>query len=214
MSNGRSAIHVRRLRTGSPELSLLENDPDDDLAPTTTSSSSSSSPQSNFKVVVVRDSGHYISTLAAGVGSGALASVVCAPLDLVRTRMQVWGDIGVGGASTPMDAIQQILVKEGWRGMFRGLGATLVTVPLFWGVYFPLYDETKHKMRINYPDVNVSIVHMGSAVFTGAVADVICNPLFRLFINCWIINNCVKVPWLRRHEVCWQIMESKSFGGA
>jgi solute carrier family 25 folate transporter 32 len=123
-----------------------------------------------------RDRSHYLSTLAAGVGSGALASILCAPLDLMRTRMQVWGDIS--SQTSTKEAFQQILQKEGWKGMFRGLGATLVTVPLFWGVYFPLYDETKYYVSTNYPDYHPSLVHMGSAVFTGAVADVICNPCF------------------------------------
>jgi solute carrier family 25 folate transporter 32 len=150
-----------------------------------------------------RDWSHYISTFVAGVGSGILASIVCAPLDLMRTRMQVWGDIQqksstAGSTSTtsisttpppppkrqtisPRIAFQELLQREGWRGMFRGLGVTLVTVPLFWGVYFPLYDETKHYLTKHhnqsgqYPD---GIIHMSSAVFTGAVADVICNPLF------------------------------------
>ena len=65
-----------------------------------------------------------------------------------------------------------------YPGMFRGLGVTLVTVPLFWGVYFPLYDETKHYVSQNYPNHHPAVTHMGSAVFTGGVADVICNPLF------------------------------------
>lgn len=131
----------------------------------------------NTSSALKRDRSHYISTLAAGVGSGTLASIVCAPLDLMRTRMQVWREISSTDESTRA-AFQQILQKEGWRGMFRGLGATLVTVPLFWGVYFPLYDETKYYFSTNYPDYHPSMVHMGSAVFTGAVADVICNPCF------------------------------------
>lgn len=67
--------------------------------------------------------------------------------------------------------------------MFRGLGATLVTVPLFWGVYFPLYDETKDFLthRQDVFDVGAyhpGVVHCLSAIMTGAVADVICNPFF------------------------------------
>lgn len=173
----RRPVNIRRLGTGSVELSLLENDPDDPV------------PRPEL-LPVVRDSAHYVSTLAAGVGSGVLSSIICAPLDLVRTRMQVWGEVSASASSssnnttinnknlTPLGAIKEILQKEGWRGMFRGLGATLVTVPLFWGVYFPLYDETKHKVRVQHPDWPPALVHMGAAVFTGAVADVICNPLF------------------------------------
>jgi len=166
-----------------------------------------------------RDHIHYFSTLLAGVGSGALSSFVCAPLDLVRTRMQVWGDIqqeqkakqaqqrqrpkfGTIDSSssssnrtrtstkpvTPAEAFRVILKKEGPKGMFRGLGATLVTVPLFWGVYFPLYDETKHFLQtsrlpqecfgIDLAYYHPGVVHCMSAIFTGAIADLICNPFF------------------------------------
>ena len=135
------------------------------------------------------DRTHFIATFVAGVGSGALASIICAPLDLMRTRMQVWGDIekkststggnGCGGSNGPKAAFSQIIQKEGWIGMFRGLGMTLITVPVFWGIYFPLYDQTKYYLTKEYrPQVSLSLVHMTSAICTGAVADLICNPLF------------------------------------
>eukprot|EP00934_Nitzschia_sp_Nitz4_P003535 Nitzschia sp. Nitz4//scaffold282_size24342//23663//24640//NITZ4_008357-RA/size24342-processed-gene-0.29-mRNA-1//1//CDS//3329545635//3525//frame0 len=125
----------------------------------------------------VRDSAHFYSTFAAGAGSGIFSGIICAPLDLMRTRLQALG--GIRGTPThPGVAFQEILQNEGWPGLFRGLGATLLTVPLFWGVYFPLYDETKYQVSKRFPDVHPSLVHGGSAVFTGAVADVICNPLF------------------------------------
>jgi solute carrier family 25 folate transporter 32 len=63
------------------------------------------------------------------------------------------------------------------------LGATLVTVPLFWGVYFPLYDEMKDVLTnrqsfLDVSDYHPGVVHCLSAIMTGAVADVICNPFF------------------------------------
>jgi solute carrier family 25 folate transporter 32 len=103
---------VSRVSTGSRKLTIRNSN-------------------SNNSNLLPRDRSHYISTLAAGVGSGALASIICAPLDLMRTRMQVWGDISETAdknSRNPKAAFQQILQKEGWKGMFRGLGATLVTV--------------------------------------------------------------------------------------
>ena len=85
-----------------------------------------------------RDDLHVYSTLIAGAGSGALASILCAPLDLIRTRLQVWGDVHRGqhgGMQMIPNMIRDILKQDGWRGCFRGLGATLFTVPAFWGVY-------------------------------------------------------------------------------
>jgi solute carrier family 25 (mitochondrial folate transporter), member 32 len=150
-----------------------------------------------------RDAITVFSTFSAGLGSGFLSSIACAPLDLVRTRLQVWGDVlgpksatttsttssSGGGAVTAKPTttrtppsiyrvLKEIIRQDGYLGCFRGLGATLVTVPLFWGVYFPLYDESKRYLTHHYPDTNIAVLHCGSAVFTGAIADVICNPLF------------------------------------
>lgn len=124
-----------------------------------------------------RDPIYLWSSLVAGVGSGALSSVFCAPLDLIRTRLQVWGDLKLPTSSVK-EAFLNILATEGWRGCFRGLGASLATVPAFWGVYFPLYDDLKRHWRAAQPDTNLSVIHMGSAVAAGAVSDVICNPMF------------------------------------
>mmetsp|Transcript_10622 Transcript_10622/g.25658 ORF Transcript_10622/g.25658 Transcript_10622/m.25658 type:complete len:374 (-) Transcript_10622:140-1261(-) len=147
----------------------------------TDTSSFQPEPPAATKNAETRGWNHFVSTLAAGVGSGALSSTICAPLDLMRTRMQVWGDMSKsfkGEKIKPSEVFQEIYQKEGPKGMFRGLGATLVTVPLFWGVYFPLYDQLKYEAHQRYPEMNLSLVHCGSAVVTGAVADLICNPLF------------------------------------
>lgn len=75
--------------------------------------------------------------LFAGVCSGTATSIVCAPLDLLRTRMQVLGDLA-SASSTPRAAwamIRHMWQTEGVAGYFRGLNATLWTVPAFWGVY-------------------------------------------------------------------------------
>ena len=82
------------------------------------------------------------SSLIAGVSSGAISSTICAPLDLVRTRIQVMGKIPhiqQEGRSfkdhIAVKMFQDIIQKDGLAGCFRGLNATLLTVPTFWGVY-------------------------------------------------------------------------------
>ena len=90
-----------------------------------------------------RDSVTILSTFAGGLGSGFLSSIVCAPLDLLKTRLQVWNDV-MGSTSTNASAnpvslgqqnarpsifhiINDIIKREGPVGLFRGLGVTLVT---------------------------------------------------------------------------------------
>jgi hypothetical protein len=52
----------------------------------------------------------------------------------VRTRMQVWGVVVGGKSQSVVHVIKDIVRTDGFKGLFRGLSATLVTVPLFWGV--------------------------------------------------------------------------------
>jgi len=127
-----------------------------------------------------------ISSLLAGIGSGTIASIVCAPLDLIRTRMQVMGSLTAVEASRNslhiVGALKDIAASDGVRGCFRGLGATLATVPAFWGLYFPLYEYLKEEISRNahqqYYVGNDSLVHMSSAILAGGVADFVCNPMF------------------------------------
>lgn len=127
-----------------------------------------------------------LASLFAGVGSGMASSVACAPLDLVRTRMQVTGSItntkihSVDKASQPlmMKSLRDIIKKDGITGCFRGLGVTLVTVPTFWGVYFPLYEHFKNEMKEDGNIKSFPFIHMSSAILSGAIADFFCNPLF------------------------------------
>lgn len=139
--------------------------------------------------IIITNQQNFVSSLIAGVGSGSLASVVCAPLDLVRTRMQVAGGLEATKNAQSQHAniiksIHEIYLLDGIRGCFRGLGATLATVPTFWGIYFPLYERFKSGIldwSNQYGDGSHNhhaMVHLTSAMSAGAVADVICNPMF------------------------------------
>jgi len=144
-----------------------------------------------------------IFSFMAGIGSGAASSVVCAPLDLIRTRMQVMGDLKLISKHPAMSssiyvALKNTIATDGVRGCFRGLGVTLLNVPTFWGLYFPLYETLKadifHYYIFNWQQetsaqnflddhhTNVrrmpAVVHMTSAILAGAVADFFCNPMF------------------------------------
>jgi len=172
-------------------------------------SSTSSSSQAQIRSIK-KDSNdktkYMISSLFAGIGSGAISSVACAPLDLVRTRLQVMGSLSeaekkassVGVGENPKNisltrALKDVYTREGFKGCFRGLGSTLLTVPFFWGLYFPLYEHLKENVirdKFSFcdddsssfiklsPDGQKAMEHMTSAIMAGAVADFACNPMF------------------------------------
>jgi solute carrier family 25 folate transporter 32 len=143
---------------------------------------------------MIRTSLTAIQSIAAGVGAGLVSSLLCAPLDVAKVRIQVQGTV-VGAmkqsgnlkeTASPMfcsggvwSSLRKIYFQEGIRGLYRGLGPTLITVPLFWGVYWPIYNSTKsHFMLPEYGELSPYLVHMLSAVVSGAIGDVITSPFW------------------------------------
>ena len=118
---------------------------------------------------------HVQSSLLAGVGSGTLSSIVCAPLDLIRTRMQVMGDLKNHSSSTSnpslVSNLRDIVQMDGIRGCFRGLSATLMTVPFFWGLYFPLYEHLKHHFHDLFHSTNVKEYNTNKVTATSTSED-------------------------------------------
>ncbi|KAG8461446.1 hypothetical protein KFE25_001050 [Diacronema lutheri] len=118
----------------------------------------------------------------AGASSGVVCCAVFSPLDVVRTRLQVQG--ALGNASLPVysgivSTLARIQREEGFAGWFRGFAPAILTVPVFWSLYFPLYDRMKpavaHVLRT---DTRSSGVHMFSAVSAGFAINVLTNPLW------------------------------------
>lgn len=80
--------------------------------------------------------------LLSGAIAGSTACVACYPLDLVRTRLttELPGKEQYQGIS---DAFRKILQKEGFQGLYSGLGPTLlVAVPNF-SISYTVYGSLK-----------------------------------------------------------------------
>ena len=188
---GQSESNVSVVAGVSTSLQRRRSTPQDDVIELTTPDV-----EDTF-IIFTPSQQHSIASIFAGVGSGTLSSVICAPLDLVRTRMQVMGDLnkhksGEKIRSRPtiglMQSLKDIVKVDGVRGAFRGLSPTLMTVPSFWGLYFPLYEYVKKDLHNKFQhshlagsqnaDMMQHMIHMGSAIGSGAIADFFCNPMF------------------------------------
>ena len=114
--------------SGSRKINVLE---EDDISLAEGTSSAKKASEANFA-----------SSLIAGVGSGSLASVVCAPLDLVRTRLttELPGQEHYKGIT---DAFAKIVKEEGIRGLYAGISPTLfVAIPNF-AISYTVYGTLK-----------------------------------------------------------------------
>lgn len=61
----------------------------------------------------------------AGCAAGGAQSVICAPMELIKTRLQLQDDIkGVQKHTGPLDCIKSVWKTQGTRGLYRGFGIT------------------------------------------------------------------------------------------
>ena len=164
-------------------------------------------------------------TTMAGGFAGAVCATVCSPLDVTKTRMQAQGGLDiararaakVAGLPAPklkythgvFAACRTILREEGPAGWFRGYSTAIVTVPIFWSFYFPIYTELKGVYARSIYDSRGGegavgeaesiaasgsegpLVHALAAATAGACVDVLTNPL-------WVIRTRLQTQWLYR----------------
>ena len=81
----------------------------------------------------------------AGTGAGVVATVLCSPLDVAKTRIQVQSSAHGQAArySGVVSALATILREEGVAGWYHGFTPAVCSVGVFWTVYFPCYDMGK-----------------------------------------------------------------------
>ena len=83
-------------------------------------------------------------TLSMGAMSGLFAQTCCYPLDLVRRRMQMKGEVYKG----VVDALRTIGKEEGFRGFYKGMVPNAVKVVPNTAIRFMAYDLLKSYLGI------------------------------------------------------------------
>lgn len=100
--------------------------------------------KSTYKKVMNKEEVGVLPALVCGVTSAFTGQLVAYPLELVARRSQVGGSchsMGGGGAS-----LQQIVAKEGIRGLYRGIVPASIKVIPMAIVSFGVYEATKQSL--------------------------------------------------------------------
>ena len=115
--------------------------------------------------------------------AGAIAATFVCPLDVVKTRLQVAhaSAAGAGSYSSIRSSLATIVAEEGARGLYRGLGPTLVALLPNWALYFTVYERLKARLRAPGAPQDSALphgAHMAAAAGAGAATVLGTNPLW------------------------------------
>ena len=110
--------------------------------------------------------------LAGGL-AGTVSSTLTAPLEVVKTQLQVSRYSGKMG---PLDVCKEILRTDGPKGFFRGLQPLLVGIIPTRAIYFWSYGSTK--AALNSTLGNSPLNHIASAFAAGITSNTITSPLW------------------------------------
>lgn len=83
-------------------------------------------------------------SFVSGATAGATATAATYPLDLLRTRFAAQGNERV--YSSLRASVRDITRHEGMTGLFKGLGASLVQIVPYMGLFFMSYEVLKLSM--------------------------------------------------------------------
>ncbi|TFL02715.1 mitochondrial carrier domain-containing protein [Pterulicium gracile] len=85
-----------------------------------------------------------VNSMIAGAGGGLVASIATCPLDVIKTKLQAQRAMkGQTGYEGVLDTIKSVVKHDGLRGLYRGLGPTLLGYLPTWAIYFAVYDGIK-----------------------------------------------------------------------
>ena len=103
------------------------------------------------------------------------------PLDVVKTRLQIAHASSSGEYAGLRSSVKTILREEGARGLYRGLGPTLVALLPNWAVYFTVYERLKALLRPAAHGEEQPLphaAHVAAAAGAGAATVLSTNPLW------------------------------------
>ncbi|KZS90517.1 mitochondrial NAD transporter [Sistotremastrum niveocremeum HHB9708] len=104
-------------------------------------------------------------SVIAGAGGGLVSSIATCPLDVIKTKLQAQrvahhsaNYLGVLGT------VKSIIRHDGLRGLYRGLGPTILGYLPTWAIYFAVYDGIKTR----YGEAPLGVVQVAGKVYPAA----------------------------------------------
>lgn len=109
-----------------------------------------------------------ISSYVIGHISSVIGQSVSYPIDSIKTQRIVHPTIST------KEVIVNTFKKEGLKGFYRGFIPVSLAYPVYWGVYFTIYDR---RSNFRYTG-NKHIDNTVHTLLSGSIASSVSNPLF------------------------------------
>ncbi|KAI8064432.1 mitochondrial carrier domain-containing protein [Gongronella butleri] len=110
-------------------------------------------------------SSHLRNTFIAGLGAGAITSLVTCPMELAKVQLQ--NQMGNQTLKGPVDCLMQLYTKGGMRMCFTGLTATMLR-ELSFGPYFFFYASVIHYVSQDKSEKPRDVILAGGLAGIGA----------------------------------------------
>ncbi|ORY19720.1 mitochondrial carrier domain-containing protein [Clohesyomyces aquaticus] len=125
--------------------------------------------------------------LFAGGSAGACQVVFTNPLEIVKIRLQVQGEVAKTVDGTPRRSAMWIIKNLGLVGLYKGASACLLRDVPFSAIYFPCYSHLKRDYFGETPTKSLGVLQMLTA---GAIAGM---PAAYLTTPCDVIKTRLQV---------------------
>jgi solute carrier family 25 carnitine/acylcarnitine transporter 20/29 len=124
----------------------------------------------------MNDPDNLMTHFVAGSVGGLTQSIICGPMELAKTRMQIQGQgesrhrfrVTKHSYTGPVDCMRKIYHTEGFRGVFRGLGLTAARDSPSFSFYFLSFEWMCRKME---PENGGQVGTLG-LLFAGGMAGI------------------------------------------
>lgn len=109
--------------------------------------------------------------------SRIMAAMISCPVTVVKTRMELVGasDVGVPRYNNTFHALRMIAKTEGLRGLYRGLGPTLLSNAPFSALYYLFYTRLRNKLSTGDTPPS-TLVNFASSSVAAIAATLITQP--------------------------------------
>ena len=118
--------------------------------------------------------GHPAEPFCSGALAGAAGTIASYPFDLLRTTLAAQGEPKVYNGMR--EAVKGIYHESGVKGLYRGVGVTVLEIMPYAALQFGLYDMFL-KMSDNIDGANTTVKHFFCGLAAGTLAKLGTHPL-------------------------------------